>query len=60
MTEDQIERKAERAMDYLDRQFMAGVYSQAEYDRKVKELDAWSEGQWKRLDHVTARAMGSV
>lgn len=39
MTEDQIEARAERAMDGLDRRLMRGDLSQAEYDREVISLD---------------------
>lgn len=46
MNEDQIERKVERATDYLDRQFLAGVYDQATYDRKMAEITAWADRQY--------------
>lgn len=38
MSEEQIERLAERKMDQLDAQLMNGKLSQAEYDAAVKEL----------------------
>lgn len=38
MTEDQIEARAERAMDRLDRRLLAGELSQADYDREVQSL----------------------
>jgi hypothetical protein len=47
MTEDQIERIAERKMDALDKRFMAGELSQAEYDKAVKALDQWTKDQCK-------------
>ena len=46
MTEEQIERKVERATDYIDRQFMAGIYTQTEYNRKMREISAWADGQY--------------
>jgi hypothetical protein len=39
MTEDQIERIAERKMDRLDARLMNGELSQAQYDAEVKALD---------------------
>jgi hypothetical protein len=41
MTEEQIERIAERKMDQLDAKLLNGKLSQAEYDAAVKELDRW-------------------
>jgi hypothetical protein len=41
MTEEQIERIAERKMDQLDAKLMNGKLSQAEYDAAVKELSRW-------------------
>jgi hypothetical protein len=45
MTEDQIERQVERAMDRLDARLMRGELSQAEYDREVSTLDKWAQQQ---------------
>lgn len=45
MTEDQIERRAEKMMDALDRKFMAGQIDQKTYDSNVKDLDRWAEAQ---------------
>lgn len=39
MTEDQIEARAERAMDRLDRRLMAGEITQAEYEAAVAAID---------------------
>ncbi len=39
MTEDQIERRAERRMDALDREYLAGGLSEAEYQRGVDAID---------------------
>ena len=43
LTEDQIERRVERHMDYLDRLLMGGQMSQKEYDEAVKSLNIWAE-----------------
>jgi hypothetical protein len=42
-TEDALERRVEREMDALDRAYMRGDISKAEYDWQVKALDAWAE-----------------
>ena len=36
------EEAAERVMDRLDRQFMAGRMSEREYDAACRGVDAWS------------------
>ena len=40
MTEEQIERLAERAMDALDSRLMAGSIGQAAYNESVRKIDA--------------------
>ena len=45
MTEEQIELAVERAMDRLDRQLMAGIIDQDQYDEAVRDLDAWAESR---------------
>ncbi len=39
LTEDQIERRAERGMNALDRRLLSGAMDQATYDAEVKKLD---------------------
>lgn len=39
LTEDQIERRAERAMDRLDRRFLTGDMSHADYEAAVAEIE---------------------
>jgi hypothetical protein len=39
MTEEQIERMAERRVDRLDRQYMAGGMTQAEYQHDLDAID---------------------
>lgn len=46
MTEDQIERSAEREMDILDRLFLSGRLTQEQYDREVRELNEWCEEEY--------------
>jgi hypothetical protein len=41
MTEAEIERKAERVMDHLDRLLLAGDMSQKNYDAAVRDLEVW-------------------
>jgi hypothetical protein len=43
----QIERRAELAMDALDRRLMNRLITQAAYDAAVKALDAETERLWK-------------
>jgi tellurite resistance protein len=42
VTEDQVERAVERMTDSVDRQFMAGHMTPAEYDARIKEIDRWA------------------
>ena len=49
LTEDQIEQHVERAMNRLDRQFLAGTISQQEYDREVLILDRWAYQQGQHI-----------
>ncbi len=48
ITEDQIERQAERMMDFYDRQLMRGEFTQAAYDRYVRDLDAWAKAEYAK------------
>ena len=48
LTEDQIERIAERDMNTLDRLLLARKMTQAEYDKEAKQIARWSETAWKR------------
>ena len=47
LTEDQIERRAEAAIDRLDRQLMRHEITQEEYDREVSIVDSWAIQQYK-------------
>lgn len=46
MTEEQIERKVERAMNALDARLMSGSLTQADYDHEVMILDKWAQQQY--------------
>ncbi len=46
MTEDQIERTVERWTDSIDKRFMAGAMSQAEYDAELLEVTRWAQTQY--------------
>ena len=47
MTEEQIERRVERAMDRLDGRLLSGELSQGEYDVLARDLDAWATAQYE-------------
>lgn len=49
LTAEQIERRAERTMDRLDRGLLAGIMTQAEYDREVSIVDKWAQAQYVNL-----------
>lgn len=55
MSEEQIEREAERRMDRLDKHLLQGHLRQAEYDAAVDELDTWCKRQYGAR-HVQAEA----
>ncbi len=56
MTEEQIELRVESMMNSLDRRFMKGSMAQAEYDAKVREIDAWAQRQRGEAQPKDARA----
>lgn len=41
MTEDQIERIAERQMDNLDQQLLKGILTNEEYNQETLEIERW-------------------
>lgn len=49
LTEEQIERRAEREMDQLDAACMGGAITSAEYEAQVLALDRWAEQQYGSL-----------
>jgi hypothetical protein len=49
MTEEQIERTAERRMNMLDRHLLVGNINQEQYDQLVQDLDNWSKEEYAKL-----------
>ena len=47
--ETEIEIRVERKIDSLDRAFMAGKLTQAEYDREVSIVDKWAGQQYRAI-----------
>lgn len=45
LTEDQIETRAARMTDDIDRRFMAGLLTQKQYDGEMADLRRWEDGQ---------------
>lgn len=43
MTEDQIERRVERAVNHLDHAFMRGQVTRENYDIAMRQLHQWAE-----------------
>lgn len=49
MTEDAIERRAERHMDHLDRLFLSGAIDQETYDKGIREINERAEVQYAAM-----------
>jgi len=49
MTENDIEIKAEKMMDRLDRSFAAGKVTTDEYRKAVEDINNWVNDQMRRL-----------
>ena len=47
LTEDQIERKVESAIDRLDRHLLTNQINQEQYDRNIVAIDKWAEQQYQ-------------
>lgn len=47
MNEDQIERRVERTMDNIDRDFLAGVLDGDGYVNAVAAIHDWAEAQFR-------------
>jgi len=45
MTEQQLEARIERMIDRLDRDFMAGLLTQEEYDIEFIAIQSWAADQ---------------
>ena len=46
-TEDEIERIVERAVDLLDRKFLRGGWTQAEYDAEHAAIATWADLEYR-------------
>lgn len=49
MSEYEIERRVERAIDRLDAAYMAGEVNGLEYDLLFEEIKVWAREQYERL-----------
>ena len=47
LTEEQIERKVELAIDRLDRHLLSNQITQEQYDRDIVSIDKWAEQQYQ-------------
>jgi len=47
LTEQEIEIRAERAIDRLDARLMRGELTREQYDREIGIIDAWTIQQYK-------------
>ena len=55
LTEDQIERKVESAIDRLDRHLLTNQINQEQYDRDIVAIDKWAEQQYQH-----SKLMGAI
>jgi YD repeat-containing protein len=55
MTEEQIERIVESRIDRIDAAWSRTNWTQDEYDRRIAEVDAWAQEQYRKH-----RNMGNV
>jgi len=46
LTESQIERKVELAIDRLDRHLLSNQITQVQYDRDIVSIDKWAQQQY--------------
>ena len=49
LTEDQIERKVESAIDRLDRHLLTNQINQEQYNRDIVAIDKWAEQQYQHF-----------
>ena len=50
MSEDQIERLAERKLDMIDEKYFAGLLTEEEYDRAVEQLNSYVNSLYKNVE----------
>lgn len=53
MTDELIERIAERKMDELDKKYLTTEMSTREYNKAVQEIESWVKTAKYWRDHVT-------
>ncbi len=53
MSEHEIERRVEFAVDRLDKRYLRGELSQREYDRETAKLDQWAQAQYDRISDIS-------
>jgi hypothetical protein len=49
MTNEQIERRIERKIDVADACLMTRAITQAEYDRRVREIHRWADSAFAAM-----------
>lgn len=52
LTEDQIERRVELAIDRLDRHLLSNQITQEQYDRDIAAIDKWAAQQYQNLKAI--------
>lgn len=56
LTEDTIERMVEAMTDVIDARLMANTLSQVDYDKRMKEIADWADGQYTADRYLAPRA----
>ena len=49
LTETQIEIRAEKAIDKLDKQFLSNQITREQYDRDMVAIDKWAEQEYQHM-----------
>lgn len=52
LTENQIERRVELAIDRLDRHLLSNQITQEQYDRDIAAIDKWAAQQYQNLKAI--------
>ena len=50
MTENEIERRVQVAIDGLDRHLLTNQINQEQYDRNIVAIDKWASQQYRELE----------
>ena len=51
LTETQIEKRVQNAVDRLDRHLMSNQITQEQYDRDIVAIDRWAQQQYDHLQN---------